>query len=120
MIHCIDAKDCYDWAFVGFKGSELCHEMGSSAYNETVAYEYFPLSKEQVLERGWRWNDDDQEKNYRRPIIDIPDAIKDIPEDICKKILTCEETVLKKNCIKKSPPSLDEDFSRNYNSIRNS
>ncbi|MDA1060386.1 MAG: hypothetical protein O3B47_01185 [bacterium] len=33
MINCWKAKDCYDWDFVGATGSELCHEMGSSAYN---------------------------------------------------------------------------------------
>ena len=27
------------------------------AYNETVAYEYFPLKKEEVLARGWKWKD---------------------------------------------------------------
>ncbi len=27
------------------------------AYNETVAQEYFPLTQEQVVQRGWRWRE---------------------------------------------------------------
>jgi len=33
IINCWDAKSCYDWDFVGAKGSIDCHEMVSSAYN---------------------------------------------------------------------------------------
>lgn len=30
------------------------------AYNESIAYEYFPLSKEEALHRGWRWREKDK------------------------------------------------------------
>jgi hypothetical protein len=33
VINCMDAKNSYDWDFVGGKGSIDCHEMVSSAYN---------------------------------------------------------------------------------------
>ena len=32
-------------------------ELSTVAYNETVAQDAFPLSKEEVLERGWEWYD---------------------------------------------------------------
>jgi DNA-directed RNA polymerase subunit RPC12/RpoP len=32
------------------------------AYNETVAHEYFPLSKEEVLARGWKWKEKEVKK----------------------------------------------------------
>ncbi|MBT3864656.1 hypothetical protein HOF67_01345 [Candidatus Peregrinibacteria bacterium] len=28
------------------------------AYNETIAYEYFPLTREEALEKGWSWQDE--------------------------------------------------------------
>lgn len=33
MINCYNAKNCYDWDFVGLSGSINCHEMVSSALN---------------------------------------------------------------------------------------
>lgn len=173
MINCYFAKDCYDWDFVAMKGSELCHEMSSCAYNmvnchfcsgcwendsnlyycelclgckdcfgcialrhkqhcifnkqytkeeyeklvsriivmmretwgeffphelsayaynETVANEIFPLKKEEVLKRGWRWQDDETEKMYKGPEYKIPNDIKNCEENICKQILICEKT----------------------------
>lgn len=32
-------------------------DLSSFAYNETVAQEYFPLTQEQVVQRGWQWRD---------------------------------------------------------------
>lgn len=34
-------------------------ETSRFAYNETVAYQYYPLKKEEVLNRGWRWRDEE-------------------------------------------------------------
>lgn len=67
-------------------------ELSTYAYNESVAYEFFPLTKEQVLANGWRWIDDESEKMHRGPDYQIPENIKDVPEEICKQILNCEET----------------------------
>ena len=39
-------------------------EISQFAYNETNAQEYFPLTKEQVLAKGYRWKDF-EEKNYQ-------------------------------------------------------
>jgi hypothetical protein len=175
IISCVGPKDCYDWDFYGGTGSELCHEMVSSAYdmvnchfcanswngnsdmyyselclgnsnlfgciglrhkkycilnkqyskdeydkmvakiiehmqktgewgeffpkslspfayNETIAYEYFPLSKEDVVAQGWKWYEDENEKMYEGKQYEIPDNIGDVKDDILKSILTCGET----------------------------
>ena len=175
IISCVGPKDCYDWDFYGGTGSQLCHEMVSSAYdmmnchfcanswngnsdmyycelclgsqnlfgcialrhqkycilnkqytkeeyekmvakiiqhmvktgewgeffpkelspfayNETIAYEYFPLEKEDVLAKGWRWYEDESEKMYKGAKYEIPDNVKDVKDDILKAILTCDET----------------------------
>ena len=30
-------------------------------YNETIAFEYYPMSREEVLARGWKWRDQQEE-----------------------------------------------------------
>jgi hypothetical protein len=60
-------------------------------YNETIAQEYFPLSKEEALERGYKW----KEKEKRDYVIeikiqDIPDNIENTKDYIVGKVLECE------------------------------
>ena len=66
-------------------------ELSPFAYNETIAQEYFPLTKEQAIEKGYKWKDK-EERNYSIDIHtdDIPDSIKDIPDtDILNKVIEC-------------------------------
>ncbi len=65
-------------------------ELSPFAYNETIAQEYFPLTKEQALEQGYRWKDK-EERNYTIDIKnqDIPDDIKDVNTDILGKVIEC-------------------------------
>ena len=69
--------------------------MSPFAYNETVAQEYFPLTKEEVLERGWKWRDQTDELPKVEKIIpaaQLPDSIDDIPGDILNWAIECEAT----------------------------
>jgi hypothetical protein len=62
-------------------------------YNETMAEEHFPLSKEDVIARRWRWHQaDDPKDQYLGPPYEIPDVIADVPDDITKQILRCSVT----------------------------
>jgi hypothetical protein len=66
-------------------------ELSPFAYNETIAQEYFPLTKEQALKHGYGW----KEKEKRKYTIDIktkdiPNDIKDIKDDIIGKVIECE------------------------------
>lgn len=63
------------------------------AYNESVAEEYFPLSKKEVMAHGWKWHEDEENaKKYLGPETHIPDHIDDTDESICGKIFFCEVT----------------------------
>lgn len=62
------------------------------AYNETIADEYFPFNEEEVKEKGWKWKSGDEEKKYRGPDYQIPESIEDVDQEICDKILICEES----------------------------
>ncbi|MDD3302359.1 MAG: hypothetical protein PHN31_02305 [Candidatus Gracilibacteria bacterium] len=64
-------------------------------YNNTVAMEYYPLTKEQALEKLFLWDDYEQEISKVEKIISankLPDNIKDIPDDILNRIIECEIT----------------------------
>ena len=67
-------------------------EISPFGYNETVAQEYFSLTKEEVVAKGWSWKDEETTTKYNGPPIQIPDSIKDVDDSICEKILTCETT----------------------------
>jgi hypothetical protein len=61
------------------------------AYNESLAQDYYPMTKEEVLAKGWAWLDEsDKQGQYLGPQIAVPETIEEVDDDICKKILTCE------------------------------
>ena len=59
-------------------------------YNETLAQEYFPILKEDVLKKGWHWHDEEVKIPHPQTY-EIPDTIQDVPDDISKEILACED-----------------------------
>ncbi len=65
------------------------------AYNETVAQEYFPLKKEEVMKRGWKWREGSDELPNVQKVIEakqLPDSIDAIPDDILQWAIRCEVT----------------------------
>lgn len=68
-------------------------ELAPFAYNETIAQENFPLTKEDAKKRGYRWQEDIQKtigKETLKPE-DIPDHIKDVSDAITEEVLRCVE-----------------------------
>ena len=65
-------------------------ELSPFAYNETIAQEYFPLTKEQATEQGYLWKDPD-DRNYKIqiPSDKLSDHIKDVTDDITEKVIGC-------------------------------
>ncbi len=60
-------------------------------YNETVSQEYFPLTKEQALEKGYKWyNDDSENYGYTGPQTELEDSLENESEEILDKILICK------------------------------
>ena len=68
-------------------------EMSNFGYNETMAQEYFPLSKEEALKKGFKWWDKIQKTTGQETISadKIPDSILDVDESILKEVLACVE-----------------------------
>ena len=65
-------------------------ELSPFSYNETVAQEYFPLTKEEAIKQGYKWKDK-EERNYQIDIKieKIPDSINDTIDNITSKIIEC-------------------------------
>ena len=65
-------------------------ELSPFTYNETIAQEYFPLTKEQVIEQGYQWKDPET-RNYQIDIMseNLPDNIKDVDDSIIGKVIEC-------------------------------
>nr|MDD3720584.1 hypothetical protein [Candidatus Gracilibacteria bacterium] len=64
-------------------------------YNETVADEYFPLSKDKALKTGFNWSD--YEAPFPKvdkiiPASKLPEDITKIPDDILNWAIECEVT----------------------------
>ena len=66
--------------------------MSPFCYNDTMANDFLPLTKEAVLKKGWQWREKEKSALYNGPIVKIPPTIKETHSDICDKILTCEIT----------------------------
>jgi len=66
-------------------------ELSLFAYNETFAQEYFPLSKDEALARGYSWRDQET-KNYKitKKSIDLPSNIQSVDDSILNEIIQCE------------------------------
>ncbi len=65
-------------------------ELSPFSYNETIAQEYFPLTKEEALKQGYKWKEKEI-RNYKIDIKneDIPDDIREVKEDIVNKVIEC-------------------------------
>ena len=65
-------------------------ELSPFCYNETIAQEYFPLTKEQALEQGYGWKDSEN-RDYKVDILseNLPDHIRDVGDDIIGKVIEC-------------------------------
>ncbi len=70
-------------------GGQIPVDLCPWAYNESTAYEFFPITKEEALAKGFTWRDPDP-REYLDASIVVPDHIKDVSDDILKAILKCE------------------------------
>ena len=71
-------------------GDSFPIEISNYGYNETVTMDYYPLTKEEAIERGYPWCDYEAETNAEFSEYAIPDDIKDVGDDILEKVLKCE------------------------------
>ncbi len=64
-------------------------------YQESAAQDYMPLTKEEVLSRGYKWSEFRAPEPQVEKIIsakELPDSISEVSEDILSKAICCQET----------------------------
>ncbi|TSC67883.1 MAG: Uncharacterized protein G01um101466_619 [Parcubacteria group bacterium Gr01-1014_66] len=65
-------------------------ELSAFAYNETLAQQYYPLTKEKASAQGYAWK---EEESSRHTITiraqELPDHIRDVSDDILKESIAC-------------------------------
>ncbi|MBP9718423.1 hypothetical protein KBD59_03965 [Candidatus Gracilibacteria bacterium] len=59
------------------------------SYNETVAFEYEPLGREEALGKGYKWKDADARENKPQTYV-VPNRIADVPATILSELLICD------------------------------
>ena len=67
-------------------------ELSPFAYNESIAQEYFPLTKKEANEKGFEWGSP-TERDYKITVqaSDLPDHIRDANEGILKEVIGCAD-----------------------------
>jgi len=66
-------------------------ELSPFAYNETVAQEYFPLSKEEAQNSKIPWKAEEAKKHSStKGAADLPGSIDEVDESILNEIISCE------------------------------
>lgn len=65
-------------------------ELSYFAYNESSAYEYFPLAKDQATKEGYEWYEPEA-RNYHITIQseDLPDSISAAGDDVTTQTISC-------------------------------
>ncbi|MBI3442396.1 MAG: hypothetical protein HY007_01360 [Candidatus Sungbacteria bacterium] len=65
-------------------------EFSPFAYNETLANDFFPLTKEEAVNKGYVWRDPEtREFQTTVDAQNLPDHIKDVGDDILKEVIKC-------------------------------
>ncbi|MBI4085550.1 MAG: hypothetical protein HY432_03565 [Candidatus Liptonbacteria bacterium] len=71
-------------------GEFFPYDLSLFSYNESTAAQYYPLAKEKIIEKGWRWHDSTRnEYKITMSAQEMPDSIEDVQETILKEILGC-------------------------------
>ena len=73
-------------------GEHFPGELSPFTYNETAASDYYPLTKEEVLSKGYKWKDREK-KNYNITIdsINLPQTIAEVKDFILNEVIGCAE-----------------------------
>ena len=66
-------------------------EFSQLGYNNTIAYQHFPLTEKQTNEKGYLWVEIPRgEYNITKKSAELPDLILDVQDDILKEVIECE------------------------------
>lgn len=62
----------------------------SFGYNETVAQQFYPLTKEESDKKGYNWKEKDPQE-YKKQTYEIPNDINEVPDSVVDEVLACDD-----------------------------
>ncbi|MBI3626966.1 hypothetical protein HY224_02895, partial [Candidatus Uhrbacteria bacterium] len=75
----------------GLYGSFLPPSLSPFGYNEVLAKDYFPLTREEALARGFKWQDKTTGTSGKETIKQIPATMAEVDDKILNEVLVCEK-----------------------------
>ena len=85
----------------GEYGKFLPYSMGICDYNLSTAIVYFPeVKKEEILEKGGYWSEEDLSSTDGISSLELPDSISETKPEIISQALICPETKYRFNISK--------------------
>ncbi len=71
-------------------GEYFPFDMCPFGYNETNVFDFFPLSKEEALSKGYNWVErEGRNYNITKQGGELPDDIKDVSDQVLEEIIAC-------------------------------
>jgi len=69
----------------------MTQHFSTFGYNESAAYDYYPITKEEALKQGYLWQDDVAITTGQETILteNVPDDINSVSDDFLKEIFSC-------------------------------
>ena len=77
----------------GTYGQFFPPELAPFGFNETLGYDYYPITEEEAKEKGFKWQDKTT-GTYNKETVkeaDMPKTIEEVTEDILKEVLVCKD-----------------------------
>ena len=73
-------------------GEHFVPEISPFAYNETAAIDFFPITKEKVNAKGYKWKEREK-KTYTTTLesTDLPETIAEVDNSILNQTISCAE-----------------------------
>ncbi|MFA6353959.1 MAG: hypothetical protein WCW93_03425 [Candidatus Paceibacterota bacterium] len=68
-------------------------ELAPFGFNETLGYDYYPITKKEAEEEGFKWQDQTT-GTYNKETIkeeNMPETIEEVTEDILNQVLVCKD-----------------------------
>jgi hypothetical protein len=78
-------------------------EISPFGYNESMANEFFPMTKDEIIQNNYKYKEAEINNTYQGQAVSVPDNIKDLKDSITEQILSCE---LSKKPYKLTPQEL--------------
>ncbi len=73
-------------------------DMSSCGYNQSQAFEYFPLSEKEARKQGYRWKiPEDRKYNITMKTQEVPDSITEVKDEILEEVIQCEHNATKEH-----------------------